>query len=566
MGDTASSNLQWAFALLDGLAAAGVERVVISPGSRSTPLVLACRQHPSLQDWVLVDERSAAFFALGMARATQTPVAVIATSGSAPAHWYPAVIEADQSAIPLLLLSADRPPELQDCGANQTINQLNLFQQAVRAFHPLSCADGAPNSLNHVRNLGIRAAHQSQWPLPGPVHINIPFREPLVPEQLPALTSEMRAVPVEVPSLLAPGTQLDRIAGRIDGQPGLIVCGPGNYAKGFAAALAQLADALNCPVLADPLSGLRFGTHDRSRILCRYDAFLQRDAFTAHQQPQWLLRFGAMPVSRALLQYLDGVEPGRLLLVEPGGRWPDPLHQVGELLRATPANVCTGLATRIATPAAAAWIDAWRTEEQRAATLADNAACLEAHVVAVLRDSLPAGSILFSGNSLPLRELDSFSGSAAKPLHLLANRGASGIDGNVSTLLGIASAVADNSKVVGLIGDLAFYHDMNGLLAARHCDATLIIINNDGGGIFRYLPQAGQEDFDRYWQTATGLDFEHAARLYQLPFRRVSDREGFARALGDSLEQPGVKLIEVIVDPQQSVDAHRAYRDRVSQS
>ena len=369
MNDTGAANLQWSYALLDGLAAAGVDRVVISPGSRSTPLALASELHPSLRTWVQVDERCAAFFALGMARITAAPVVVIATSGSAPVHWYPAVIEADLAGIPLVLISADRPLELQGCGATQTIDQNRLFQQSVRAFHALPSIHHHTDSQDYLHRLAARAVHQSRWPLPGPVHINVPFHEPLLTEPVPKLAPVASGVAVDPPVLTPPESQLDRIADRIAGQPGLIVCGPGQFSPGFAPSLVQLAKTLGCPVLADPLSGLRFGDHDRSHILCHYDAFLRHTAFSGTHRPQWVLRFGNMPVSGSLLRYLKSLQAGKLILVDPSGRWPDPLHRVGEMLRATPRAVCDGLVARITSAAPASWRETFTKQEYAAAQL-----------------------------------------------------------------------------------------------------------------------------------------------------------------------------------------------------
>ncbi len=563
MKDVGAGNLQRAFALMDGLAAAGVDKAVISPGSRSTPLALASELHPTIRTWVQVDERCAAFFALGMARITNRPVALISTSGSAPAHWYPAVLEADQSGVPLMLLSADRPPEVQGCGANQTVDQHKLFQTAARGFHTLPTAQQGPDDLAFVHSLASRAVHQSRWPLPGPVHINIPFHEPLLADTPVEPTPLASAVAVELPRLIPPATQLDRIARAMARQPGVIVCGPGQFAADFAPSLAALAAKLDCPVLADPLSDLRFGGHDRSHILCHYDAFLRNTAFRENHRPQWVLRFGSMPVSKSLLHYLQALPAGKLILVDPFGRWPDPLHRVGEMLRATPEAVCEGLLTRVAGPAAPVWWEDFSIQEQSLADLNHKLnkgpPWFEAQLVSALLDALPSGSLLFSGNSMPVRELDSFSGQQEKPLQLIANRGASGIDGHISTLLGLTAARAQSATVAGLIGDLAFYHDMNGLLAARDCNTTLIVINNKGGGIFRYLPQSELESFNRCWLTPTDLDFEHAAALYQLPFHRVSTGLDFQRALDDSLARPGVKLIEAVIDPGHSVERHRTY-------
>ena len=333
--EVAFLNLRWAMALVEGLVAAGVDRAVISPGSRSTPLTLACLRHPGMKSWIQVDERSAAFFALGLAKADRRPVALVCTSGSAPANWFPAVIEASYGLTPLILLTADRPAELRDCGANQTINQAGLFGGQVRASHELPPAESTPQALRGLGFLAARAADQSRWPLPGPVHINVPLREPLVPAGV--LPEYAAATPraVSYPVMQPPADEIAALARELSGRPGLIVCGEGNYGNGFPAALAQLAEALACPVLADPLANLRYGAHDRSRILGRYDAFLRREGFAGNPRPEWVLRFGAVPVSKQLQNYLAACDSAHIL-VEPHGRWPDPLHQTTRLLRADP--------------------------------------------------------------------------------------------------------------------------------------------------------------------------------------------------------------------------------------
>jgi 2-succinyl-5-enolpyruvyl-6-hydroxy-3-cyclohexene-1-carboxylate synthase len=549
-------NLRWAMALVEGLVAAGVDRAVISPGSRSTPLTLACLRHPGMKSWIQVDERSAAFFALGLAKADRRPVALVCTSGSAPANWFPAVIEASYGLTPLLLLTADRPAELRDCGANQTINQAGLFGGQVRASHELPPAESTPQALRGLGFLAARAADQSRWPLPGPVHINVPLREPLVPAGV--LPEYAAATPkaVSYPVMQPPADEIAALARELSGRPGLIVCGEGNYENGFPAALAQLAEALACPVLADPLANLRYGAHDRSRILGRYDAFLRCEGFAGNPRPEWVLRFGAVPVSKQLQNYLAACDSAHIL-VEPHGRWPDPLHQTTRLLRADPAAVCSALAAARPLPAPAAWLEGFVAQERRAGALADAAGKpVEAEVVASLARRL-AGGCLFSGNSMAIRDLDGFAAGSDAPLRIVGNRGASGIDGNVSTALGLAAALG--KPVAALLGDLTFYHDMNGLIAARGLNATFVVLNNGGGGIFNYLPQSGLEDFERAWLTPTELDFSHAARMYGLEYRKVECGGGFDAALAAALEHDGPDLIEVTVDREVSVARHKAY-------
>jgi 2-succinyl-5-enolpyruvyl-6-hydroxy-3-cyclohexene-1-carboxylate synthase len=561
--DRGAVNLRWADALIAGLASAGVEQAVISPGARSTPLVLACDRHPRIQTRTLLDERSAAFFALGLAQSKGTPVILIATSGSAPAHWYPAVIEASHARTPLILLSGDRPPEAHGWGANQTTDQTRLFGSQVRAFHDPGTPGDTPNATAFIHALGIRAATESRWPRPGPVHINLPFREPLIPEQWPAPpgTAEIHPItPPTLPQLPPPPEQLERIARSISGRPGLIVCGPGRFDDWFLRQVTRLARVIDAPLLADPLSGLRFGPHDRERVVTRYDAFLRSAGHPggAPTEPAWVIRLGAPPVSRAVTDYLERSR-APLILCDPTGGWPDPDFFTTEMVRADPAGLCQALADLTPRPAPGQWAARFLELERRAAPdeVANSGSYpVEAQIIRQLLSCLPAGSLLFSGNSLPIRQLDSWSGSGETPLRIVANRGVSGIDGNVSTLLGLA---ASGNRVVGLLGDLALCHDMNGLLAAPGLDAVIVLLNNAGGGIFGYLPQARLDSFERYWLAPIGLDFEQLACLHNLDFHRTTGAAGFRPALEQALATPGVSLIEVVIDREQSMALHRQY-------
>lgn len=563
----AQTNLRWAFTLVDGMVSAGVRDAVISPGSRSTPLVLACEQHPEIRPHVQVDERSAAFFALGLAKQRGHPALVIATSGSAPTHWYPAVIEADEGHTPLVLLSADRPPELRDWGANQTIDQTRLFGTHVRAFHDPGPPAGDIDSLGFAGALGRKVVHQSVWPRPGPVHVNLPLYEPLVPEApLPLSPGRARGAPPVPPRLVPNQTLVRQVARLLSGRPGIIVCGPLPDTASLGAEVTALAAALECPILADPLSGLRFGMRDRRRLVVRYDAFLRHPASTAGLCPEWVLRFGAVPVSKPLLQFLERHRHSRHVLVAPHGDWPDPWHRSTEVFRADPTTLCAELCGAELDPAPSQWLRNWLARERQAAVtpppVGPDDPPYEDTVIAELLGQLPPGATLFSSNSLPIRQLDCWSGSAAKPLRILANRGASGIDGNVSTLLGLAAAGAQ--PTVGLIGDLALFHDMNGLLLARPLEATLVVLNNGGGGIFGYLPQARLPGFQAHWLTPTGLDLGKIAALFGLRFRRVQRQGEFGPALAEALATSGVNLVEVQIDRECSQLRHQVYWDALA--
>ncbi len=564
MPDQGTANILWADALLDGLSAAGVRRVVISPGSRSTPLVLAASRHPDIQTWTLVDERCAAFFALGLAKYEQTPTALIATSGSAPAHWYPAVIEANHSGVPLILLSADRPPELQGCGANQTIDQTQLFNRQVRAFFDPGSAIATPDGLARIRALGIEAVHHALGQNPGPVHINLPFREPLVPETMPALNQQRHDIPAPSRQQSVDPEQLRRILDIISQGPGIIICGPDRPQKEFPRTITELAQYLRAPILADPLSNLRFGTHSHSNICSHYDGFLRNQGFAERNRPKWALRFGAMPVSKTLMQHLEQSTP-ETILCAPRGDLPDPLRQASVIVRTDSVELCNRLIQTKPGSIANGWLDSFQQAEQQVGSiLLDSASDLpcEDMIIRELIQGIPEDSILFSGNSLPIRHLDSWSGSANKTMRIAANRGTSGIDGNISTLLGLEAA--SGRKIFGLLGDLACYHDMNGLLAAKEGNAVIVLLNNGGGGIFGHLPQAQLGQFETHWLTPTGLDFGKMAELYSLNFHRVTRLSQFSPALCAATNTSGPSLIEIIIDREQALARHRIWQDTVT--
>lgn len=565
MNDTGRLNLRWAQALCEGLAAAGVSDLVLSPGSRSTPLALAFLRHPQIRSHVVLDERNAAFFALGLAKASARPAALLCTSGSAPANWFPAVIEADQGATPLILLSADRPPEAQGWGANQTVDQERLFGTHVRAFH----APGAPVenfSADWLHRLAARAVAESRWPRPGPVHLNLPFREPLLPADDAACEppdSPARPIVFTPPRRLPDAQGIDRLAREMSTRPGVIVCGGADYPPSFADAVSALAAQLDCPILAEPLSNLRFGAHDRSRLCVRYDAFLRRPDFVAAQRPRWLLRFGAFPVTRTLQNWLAAVAVDQHIVVAPDTRWPDPLHATTALLQADPEALCDALREAAPQPASAQWCAAFLRAESAARAAAQGwrkRENFEGALIPALLERLPAGHRLFCGNSMAIRDLDAFSGSDNKALKIFGNRGASGIDGNVSTAAGIALS----GPTVALLGDLSCAHDIGGLATLRGLNLVVVVINNGGGGIFDYLPQASLPEFERAWLTPSTIDFAHAALAWQIPHQRVDSLATFSAALDSALAAGGPRFIEVVVDRAQSVAQHRACWESVS--
>lgn len=551
-------NLQAAAALLRGLIENGVNRAVISPGSRSSPLALAADRSPLIDTVVLPDERSAAFFALGQARAQKLPVVVIATSGTAPANWYPAVIEASMDAVPLILLSADRPPELLDTGANQAIDQDRMFAGYPRDFIQLPPPDGESTTL--FESAAHRAAEKALWPRPGPVHINIGFREPLLPSSddpridWPATKGEAP----DRPDVRMQRSTAREVAARISGRPGAIVCGRADYPAAFAERIATLAERLSCPVVADPLSGLRWGEHDRSRVVTTGD--LMAAESSAQVTSDWVIQFGASPTSRSVQEWL-AAHGDRLMLTGPFGHWPDPGRGAHRMLRSDPLETVEGLLESDPEPGPDGWMAGWKEREGVLAELCDTPDHRppEADLVRSLEDGLPSGARLFVGNSMPIRSLDTFARGRAAPMAALGNRGASGIDGCVSTIAGIAACGA---PTVGLLGDVSLYHDMNGLLAARQTSATIIVINNGGGAIFGLLPPRRRPEFERLWLTPTNLDLRRVADLYEIPYARLEPGDSLASAMqAASSETSCARLIEVRIDAQASWARHRALRE-----
>jgi 2-succinyl-5-enolpyruvyl-6-hydroxy-3-cyclohexene-1-carboxylate synthase len=550
----AERNLAWADAIIAGLVAEGVAHAVISPGSRSTPLVLAATRRHELTTHVLLDERSAAFFALGLAKESQEPVAVIATSGSAPANWFPAVIEASRAGIPLLLLSADRPPEYIGGAANQTIDQNRLFGAHVRAFHAFPPPD---ESLGDLHAVLVRLVNATRWPTPGPVHLNLPFREPLVANEFLTPPALPRSVRPAKPKLSVDIADLVKL---LSSGSGVIVCGTRDEGPEFSLAVRLLAKKLGAPILADPFSNLRFDSGEN--VFAQADAFLRNSVFVESHRPRWLLNFGGPPISKSLLALMNQTEPGGLVMVDDRSDWPDALLRVDMRIHADPTWLVEALIEADIPLAALHWLEDFNKAEALAKSV-DSDLPAEALLISEIISQLPADGLLFCGNSMPVRDLDSFSGTGSKRLCFAANRGASGIDGNISTFLG--QVRARGSKAVALLGDLTFQHDLNGLAAAQGLDAVIIVLANGGGGIFEYLPPSQLDEFERYWLTPSHLDIGTAAKAYGLTHARITRIEDFSANLQNALAAKGVSILEVLIDREKSVARHRAYWQKISE-
>ena len=559
-------------AFVDEMVRAGVRDACVSPGARSTPLALALADHRGIRAWSHVDERSGAFFALGMSKAARRPAVAVCTSGTAAANFFPAVIEATCAHVPLVVLTADRPAELRDCGARQTIDQIKLYGSHVKWF-----AEAGPAELGtrYFRALACRAVAAALRGPPGPVHVNFPLREPLVPPpgsrlEIPGQDENARAasrpytVAHSAPATPAPAT-IDALAAVLAGaERGLIACGSLDPGPGLAESLTALAARLRYPILADPLSQLRSGRHQTDLVVGSYDALLRDQTFARHLAPDLVLRLGPMLTSKAFLEYCARHSGCRQIVIDPHGFWNDPTLTATDIVHADPEATCCALLDQLPparsdTQWRSAWMEAeWLAVKALAEWLRETAEIFEGKVFAELPSLLPDGALLYVGNSMSVRDLESFWPVGRKRLRLLCNRGANGIDGLVSS--GLGAAAACGAPLVMVTGDLGFYHDLNGLLAIKRYGlrATIVVLNNDGGGIFSFLPQAecGQA-FEEFFLTPHGLDFRGAVEMYGARFTRIASWEEFRAAVRAAVEAPFTTVVEVPIERTRSVALHR---------
>jgi 2-succinyl-5-enolpyruvyl-6-hydroxy-3-cyclohexene-1-carboxylate synthase len=577
------------------LAAAGVTHVSVAPGSRSAPLTLAAaraEREGLMNVAVHVDERSGGFFALGVARGSGQPAAVVCTSGTAAANLLPAVVEASYGRVPLIALTADRPPELRDTGAWQAIDQVKLYGDHVRWFAELALPESNPFLARTVCSVASRAAYAAVGEPAGPVHINVPFREPLVPAgdgeaAWAAVDQLLAAAEVGVKGATRSagrstvqrgaelhGDALDDIADKLRAaRRGVIVSGelPGLAVSDprWRRSVARLAEATGFPVLGEALGRLRFGTGSE-RTLAGHDAYLRDGPWLERHRPDVVLRFGASPVWKygsAL-----AADPRTLqIVVDPGGTWDDPERRGGIRVVAPAASTALGLAERLESRAPEvdpAWHDAWTHADSMVAK------CFEERWVSpdprtslwipqTVVVALPEHGVLAAANSMAIRDVESFTRQSAKHIRVVANRGAAGIDGTLSWAAGIGWG--SGAPVALLCGDLAFAHDVGGLaaLAKALTPVVIVVVNDDGGGIFSYLPYAGWREFEQYFVTPSGLDIALACAAFGVPHDRADSPPELADALSAGLTRRGASVVEVAVDRETNTAAHRTYWDAV---
>jgi 2-succinyl-5-enolpyruvyl-6-hydroxy-3-cyclohexene-1-carboxylate synthase len=564
----AQANLLWARALVDGLVASGVRHLCLSPGSRSSPLAFAAHAEPRIAIAVQIDERSAAFLALGIAKATRAPVAIVCTSGTAAANFLPAVAEAFLAGVPLVVLTADRPPELRGTGAAQTIDQLHLYGSHVRLFRDLPCADDE-GAHPAVAAQAARDACLAALAGPvGPVHLNVPFREPLVPapDEKPAcekawlaLAPQLRAVASDAVSdttkAAAGLPALKALAARLGkAQRPLLVAGPGAVTVAEAPAVLELARAARMPILADIASGLRGAAVPEGVTVCSLGDLFLRDEALAALAPDFVLRLGGIPTSKTLATWLARHRPP-LVAIQPDARRRDPDGIVTEVIVGAASATCAALAAHVkrASRDDDAWTALLATAEEGARALLPGVPREAAAVVAACA-ALPAQGALFLSSSMPIRWAEMAVPKLASGVEVYVNRGANGIDGILSTAIGAAKG--SGAPLLLVTGDLAFLHDAGGLRAARELATPLaiLLLENDGGGIFSHLPVARHEDvFESLFGTPHGCDLAGVSRTAGIEHRVAVTLDEVNALAGETLSGGGVRVIEWRSDRRETV-------------
>jgi 2-succinyl-5-enolpyruvyl-6-hydroxy-3-cyclohexene-1-carboxylate synthase len=542
-------------AFCDELARSGMAHACTAPGSRCTPIVLTLAREQRIHTWSHIDERCAGFFALGAAKRSGRPVAVTCTSGTAAANLAPAVIEARHAHVPLIVLTADRPAELRDVGAGQTIDQLKLYGDAVKWFFEVGVDEASPASLRWIRTLACRAYWTAAEGPPGPVHLNFPLREPLVLDRGTALPEDDTGRADGRPYVVFDGGRPSAPTGGTPPAGRIVIVAGADRDPDSARELARFAARTRIPLLADPLSGARCG----EAAIAHYDLLLRDSEFAAAHQPQFVIRTGDLPTSKPLRAWLAGLETAQIA-IDPDGTWHDPDAVVGMRIHA-PYRALLGDQELRTDPE---WFASWRAADHAVAgaierTLGDEPLS-EPLVARSLAGWLPGEATLFVASSMPIRDVEEFVAVREDGPRVLSNRGANGIDGTVSSAFGARAAGADEGPVVLLIGDVALAHDIGGLLASRRLGLplTIVLLNNDGGGIFHFLAVAGETDaFEEHVATPHGLDFSRAAAFYGCEYRRPESLPELRDAVETSIAGTATTIIEVRTNREENLALHR---------
>ncbi len=558
--DFRNTNSLWCSVMVETLFRCGVRQAVISPGSRSTPITMALARESRIETLPILDERSASFFALGLAKQKSFPVVLVCTSGTAGANYFSAVIEAQESGVPLIVITADRPPEMRECGSGQTIDQQRLYGTHVNWYHELAVPEASISLLRYLRQTVAYACERAQRPVAGPVHLNAPFRDPLPPIENGSTKAMLGSIEDSFFDHLGPLPTLAQrqvIWQRPVTARGLIVAGPDTPSdpKSYAAVVSQISERLGWPILADALSPLRHAS-TAPHIIASYDAILRSTKSARELMPRTVLCLGGWPTSKVLRQWLES-SGAEIALVTPQIANHDALH--GKT-RHIPASVedLAAEESKIDPAYLNRWIAAERAAQASLAESLQTADLVEPRVTRELAAALPAGTPIFVASSMPVRDVEFLWPVSDRGLRLYFNRGANGIDGTLSTALGVAHGSA---PAVLLTGDLALLHDTNGFLQRSQLrgSLTIVLINNRGGGIFQHLPIADFDPpFEKYFATPQEVDFAGLARAYGADHVAIENWHQFREAVRD-LPAQGVRVLEIKTDRKRDV----AFRKKI---
>ena len=559
---------------LASLYAAGVTDFVVCPGSRNTPLTLALLQmgtsanFPGLKIWRHIDERAAGYFALGIARSSGNPVAITVTSGSAVANLYPAVMEARMSRVPLIILTADRPPELQDTGSNQTAKQTDIFGIHSKWSLQLPVADNDAISkiAGFASNVAARAVQNSLESPAGPAHINIPFREPLLAEQAPTGALDLQLPPSLPTSTPTARMDISFLSHVVKAKQGILICGPDNALP--ITQIAELASHLGWPIIADPLSNMRNGPHDITNVISTADTILRSQTCSDMLYPQQTIRFGGIPTSKILNQWLSDSGAQSIVIDDASAGYAGLRSEYDRevVIRITPEQFCEEVSDLISinyerdTEYLMKWLDAETLLRSFTTNfIAAEEEFFEGSIFHTLTSSRASVDTVVLGNSMPVRDADSFLRTSDATFRVVGTRGVSGIDG----VLSAAAGAATGGSTLLVLGDLSFIHDANGLWPSKHYDLNLkiLLINNLGGGIFSFLPQRNllkENWFEEWWGTPHNMDVKSLTTAYGIPHELLSTGEHIDAVL-EEMSEPGPAVYEIRTDRSNNLAQHKKY-------
>jgi 2-succinyl-5-enolpyruvyl-6-hydroxy-3-cyclohexene-1-carboxylate synthase len=583
LSEKINRNYFWAVTFINELTSLGISYACLSPGSRNTPLTLAIANNKKIKSFVHIDERVSAFFALGLAKAINAPVILVSTSGTATAELYPAVIEAYYQRIPLIVCTADRPPELLNTGANQTINQNNLYKNHIRWFVDAGLPEPIPRRIRHVKALAKRAVYESTIRSKGPVHLNFPFRKPFEPD---AYTDEVTTDVIKTAELVIPDKKnfykqnsKDFISEKwfkdiaeyfIKHKKGLIIAGPDNYNESFKQNCQKLASILGYPVLADGVSQLRFGKYKKDNVLCSFEGYFRSDFFTEEFKPELIIQFGRTVTSKALEIYFEKCNAKRFLINE-FGDWFDPANRANASIACAPSLFCTKMIEYLESKKikrnSVSWLKIFIKAEEKSFLIKKKIISKsdfpnECRTIEELVNLMPDNSNLMISNSSPIRDFDYFAPMIDKNITVYNNRGASGIDGIISTSLGIASI---KNHMVLLTGDSAFYYDINALLAAKKYKIPLIVIliNNNGGGIFEVLPVSKyRKVFKEFFTAPHNLNFSPLVNSFGGNYSLIQSWENLKTEFKKALRSKQFSVLEIKTDAKSSLRLRQSCWDK----